>query len=134
MPDILERQLHYASKDSDNGLDAAQNVRLIASAERYYRVMYFGARNLGSAGYPYVRHARPHPEFQPLLIFPAICWVPEAQADLRCGLAAAFRAGASLDFLPYRISFCPLASLWRPYYSLAVEHWFLVRMMFVANA
>ena len=103
MPGILERQLHYAAKDSDNFLDAAQNARLIASAERYYRVMYFGAQNPGSAAYPYVRHARPHPGFQPLLIFPAaFCWDPEAQADLRCGLAAAFLAGASLDFLPYR--------------------------------
>jgi hypothetical protein len=99
-------KLHYAAKDADNFLDA--------SAERYYRVMCFGARNLGSAGYPYVRHARPHPGFQPLLIFPAVfCWDPEAQVDLRCGLAAAFLAGASLDFLPYRIgiSFCPLAAL-----------------------
>jgi hypothetical protein len=60
VPDILERQLHYAAKDSDNFLDAAQNARLIASAERYYRVMYFGARNLGSAAYPYVRDTLGH--------------------------------------------------------------------------
>ena len=37
----------------------------------------------------------------PLLIFPAaFCCDPEAEADLRCGLAAVFLAGASLDFLP----------------------------------
>ena len=37
----------------------------------------------------------------PLLILPAaFCCDPEAEADLRCGLAAVFLAGASLDFLP----------------------------------
>jgi hypothetical protein len=29
VPDILERQLHYAAEDSDNFLDAAQNALLI---------------------------------------------------------------------------------------------------------
>ena len=52
MPDILERQLHYAANDLDNFLDAARNARLIASAERYYRVMYFGARNFWICGIP----------------------------------------------------------------------------------
>lgn len=40
--DILKRQLDYAREDSTGFLDAAQNARLIASAERYYRVMYYG--------------------------------------------------------------------------------------------
>ena len=30
----------------------------------------------------------------------AFCCDPEAEADLRCGLAAVFLAGASLNFLP----------------------------------
>lgn len=40
--DILKRQLEYAPDDPDSFLDAAQNARLIASAERYYRIMYYG--------------------------------------------------------------------------------------------
>jgi erythromycin esterase-like protein len=40
--DLLERQLDYASGDGEDFLDAAQNARLVAAAERYYRVMYYG--------------------------------------------------------------------------------------------
>jgi erythromycin esterase-like protein len=40
--ELLKRQLDYAAQDSESFLDAAQNARLIASAERYYRVMYYG--------------------------------------------------------------------------------------------
>lgn len=40
--DLLARELDYAASDGDAFLDAAQNARLIASAERYYRVMYYG--------------------------------------------------------------------------------------------
>jgi protein-L-isoaspartate(D-aspartate) O-methyltransferase len=40
--DILKRQLVYGADDPDSFLDAAQNARLIASAERYYRIMYYG--------------------------------------------------------------------------------------------
>lgn len=40
--ELLERQLDYAAKDGESFLDAAQNARLIASAERYYRIMYYG--------------------------------------------------------------------------------------------
>lgn len=40
--DLLRRRLDYAAHDGDNFLDAAQNARLITSAERYYRVMYYG--------------------------------------------------------------------------------------------
>ena len=40
--EILERQLDYGKADPDSFLDAAQNARLIAAAERYYRIMYYG--------------------------------------------------------------------------------------------
>ncbi|TMJ64574.1 MAG: protein-L-isoaspartate(D-aspartate) O-methyltransferase [Alphaproteobacteria bacterium] len=40
--DLLLRQLDYAAEDAEDFLDAAQNARLVASAERYYRVMYYG--------------------------------------------------------------------------------------------
>ena len=40
--DILKKQLAYGADNPDGFLDAAQNARLIASAERYYRIMYYG--------------------------------------------------------------------------------------------
>lgn len=40
--DLLRRRLDYSIEDADEFLDAAQNARLIASAERYYRIMYYG--------------------------------------------------------------------------------------------
>jgi erythromycin esterase-like protein len=40
--ELLGRSLDYASEDGDSFLDAAQNARLVASAERYYRIMYYG--------------------------------------------------------------------------------------------
>ena len=40
--ELLERRLEYAAQDGESFLDAAQNARLIASAERYYRIMYYG--------------------------------------------------------------------------------------------
>jgi protein-L-isoaspartate(D-aspartate) O-methyltransferase len=40
--DLLKKQLAYEAEDRDSFLDAAQNARLIAAAERYYRVMYYG--------------------------------------------------------------------------------------------
>jgi erythromycin esterase-like protein len=40
--ELLKSKLEYAGGDGDNFLDAAQNARLIASAERYYRIMYYG--------------------------------------------------------------------------------------------
>jgi len=38
--EMLEKQMSYAG--DDEFLDASQNARLVASAERYYRVMYYG--------------------------------------------------------------------------------------------
>jgi protein-L-isoaspartate(D-aspartate) O-methyltransferase len=40
--DLLARRLEYARQDGESFLDAAQNARLVASAERYYRIMYYG--------------------------------------------------------------------------------------------
>ena len=40
--ELLQRRLEYAARDGDEFLDAAQNARLGAAAERYYRVMYYG--------------------------------------------------------------------------------------------
>lgn len=40
--ELLAKQFEYARGDGENFLDAAQNARLIASAELYYRIMYYG--------------------------------------------------------------------------------------------
>ena len=40
--ELLESRLEYAAQDGESFLDAAQNARLVASAERYYRIMYYG--------------------------------------------------------------------------------------------
>jgi protein-L-isoaspartate(D-aspartate) O-methyltransferase len=40
--ELLKRQLEYAAGDGEAFLDAVQSARLIASAERYYRLMYYG--------------------------------------------------------------------------------------------
>ena len=41
--DLLERRLEYAQRDGERFFDAAQNARLVADAERYYRAMYYGS-------------------------------------------------------------------------------------------
>ncbi len=41
--DMLNRRIEYSSRDGDRFFDAAQNARLVAAAERYYRVMYYGS-------------------------------------------------------------------------------------------
>src|SRR3954452_23055719 len=40
--ELLHRRLEHAAHDGESFLDAAQNARLVASAERYYRIMYYG--------------------------------------------------------------------------------------------
>ena len=40
--DLLAKQLDYEKRDGDSFLDAEQNAKLVASAERYYRAMYYG--------------------------------------------------------------------------------------------
>lgn len=39
--DLLRKELDYIPRDGDHFFDAAQNARLVASAERYYRIMYY---------------------------------------------------------------------------------------------
>jgi erythromycin esterase-like protein len=41
--DLFAKQRDYASADGDDFLDAAQNARLVANAEAYYRAMYHGS-------------------------------------------------------------------------------------------
>jgi erythromycin esterase-like protein len=40
--DLFEKGLEYQREDAEGFFDAAQNARLVASAERYYRIMYYG--------------------------------------------------------------------------------------------
>jgi protein-L-isoaspartate(D-aspartate) O-methyltransferase len=40
--ELLQRRIEYIADNGEDFLDAAQNARLIASAERYYRIMYYG--------------------------------------------------------------------------------------------
>jgi erythromycin esterase-like protein len=42
--DMLDKRIAYEHRDGERFLDALQNARLIANAERYYRAMYYGAR------------------------------------------------------------------------------------------
>lgn len=42
--ELLENRLEYAGRDGEFFLDAVQNARVVANAERYYRVMYYGSR------------------------------------------------------------------------------------------
>jgi erythromycin esterase-like protein len=41
--DLLSKRLDAAAQDHERLLDVAQNARLVAAAERYYRTMYYGA-------------------------------------------------------------------------------------------
>jgi protein-L-isoaspartate(D-aspartate) O-methyltransferase len=42
--EMLERRVEYARFDGARFFDAAQNARLVANAEHYYRAMYYGSR------------------------------------------------------------------------------------------
>ena len=42
---LLVKSSEYAMHDGERFLDAVQNARLIANAERYYRTMYYGSRS-----------------------------------------------------------------------------------------
>ncbi|HSQ00997.1 MAG TPA: protein-L-isoaspartate(D-aspartate) O-methyltransferase [Candidatus Dormibacteraeota bacterium] len=42
--DLLDKRLAYTARDGERYLDALQNARVVANAERYYRTMYYGSR------------------------------------------------------------------------------------------
>jgi protein-L-isoaspartate(D-aspartate) O-methyltransferase len=44
LKDILTKQNIYTTQDGEHFIDAVHNARLVASAERYYRIMYYGSR------------------------------------------------------------------------------------------
>jgi erythromycin esterase-like protein len=44
LTDLLGKRQAYAARDGERFLDAMQNARLVANAERYYRIMYYGSR------------------------------------------------------------------------------------------
>ena len=44
LAELLQRRKAYAEHDGERFLDAVQNARLVANAERYYRTMYYGSR------------------------------------------------------------------------------------------
>jgi erythromycin esterase-like protein len=41
--DLLKSRLDYVQQDAERFFDAAQNARVVADAERYYREMYYGS-------------------------------------------------------------------------------------------
>ena len=43
LSDLLRQRLDYATRDGDTFFDATQNALVVANAERYYRVMYYGS-------------------------------------------------------------------------------------------
>lgn len=42
--EMLQKHQVYSPQDGEQFFDASQNARLVASAEQYYRVMYYGSR------------------------------------------------------------------------------------------
>ena len=44
LTDLLQKRREYAERDGERFMDAVQNARLVANAERYYRIMYYGSR------------------------------------------------------------------------------------------
>jgi protein-L-isoaspartate(D-aspartate) O-methyltransferase len=45
LTDLMQKRRAYAEHDGERFLDAMQNARLVANAERYYRTMYYGSRS-----------------------------------------------------------------------------------------
>ena len=87
---LLERRLDYSIQDGERFLDVAQNARLVANAQQYYRIMYLGSRESWN-----LRDSHMFDTLQMLLNF----WGPEAKAvvwahNSHIGNAAATEMGA----------------------------------------
>jgi protein-L-isoaspartate(D-aspartate) O-methyltransferase len=58
--DLLKKRMDYEIRDGEHFLEAVQNARVAANAERYYRIMYYGSRDSWSRSSPSaVRIPRP---------------------------------------------------------------------------
>lgn len=44
LQELLARQARFVEHDGERFMDAVQNARLVANAEHYYRIMYYGSR------------------------------------------------------------------------------------------
>jgi protein-L-isoaspartate(D-aspartate) O-methyltransferase len=44
LAELLHQRIAFAEQDSERFLDAAQNAQVVAQAEAYYRIMYYGSR------------------------------------------------------------------------------------------
>jgi protein-L-isoaspartate(D-aspartate) O-methyltransferase len=44
LAELLQRRFEFAEQDSERFLDAAANAQVVADAENYYRIMYYGSR------------------------------------------------------------------------------------------
>ena len=44
LSELLQKRRAYAEHDGERFLDVVQNAKLVASAEQYYRIMYYGSR------------------------------------------------------------------------------------------
>jgi protein-L-isoaspartate(D-aspartate) O-methyltransferase len=44
LAELLQKRLSLTEQDSERFLDAAQNAQIVANAESYYRIMYYGSR------------------------------------------------------------------------------------------
>lgn len=44
LAELIKKRQDFAWNDGDRFLDAAQNAALVANAEKYYRIMYYGSR------------------------------------------------------------------------------------------
>jgi len=43
LSDLLRKRMQYSERDGERYFDATQNARVVADAERYYRIMYYGS-------------------------------------------------------------------------------------------
>lgn len=56
--DLMRKRQEYALSDGERFLDAAQNAALVANAEKYYRIMYYGSRAVVWAHNSHIGDAR----------------------------------------------------------------------------